>query len=184
MVEIRSMCIKGSTRIDASCEMKQYIAPHKEINDQHLEPSWHLCVWGGFCGKSVSSPTSAFPCSNVSHISCCENLILPGRDFDSEVAVNCNSQEGQYWTLGQHQHGARHEQAAVKVSLESDADSDCQRDDEGSHCDIGQSQGYDETKRCISQRLINFHGPNHHHIPDYRRDCNHHLHWDVKRLRW
>lgn len=110
--------------------------------------------------------------------------LLPGRDLDPEIAVNCNGQEGKNWTLRQHQHCARHEQAAVKVSLESDADGNGQRDDKGSHRNIRQSQGDDETKRGISQRFINFHRPNHHHIPDYRRQCNHHLHSYVERLRW
>lgn len=104
---------------------------------------------------------------------------LPGRDFDPEIAVNCNSQEGQDRTLRQDQHRARHKQAAVKVSLESDVDSNGQRDDECSHCNIRQSQGDNKTKRGISQRFINLHRPDHHHIPDYRRHSNYHLHSDV-----
>lgn len=98
--------------------------------------------------------------------------LLPGGDFDSEVAVDRDGQEGQDWTLRQHQHRARHEQAAVKVSLESDADGNGQRDDQGSHCDVRQRQRDDETKRGVSQRFVNFHRPNHHHVSDYGRDCN------------
>lgn len=101
-----------------------------------------------------------------------QHLHLPGGDFDSEIAVNCDCQEGQDGTLRQHQHGARHEQAAVKVSLESNADGNGQRDDQGSHRDVRQSQRHDETKRGVSQRFVHFHRPNHHHVPDDGRDCN------------
>lgn len=84
--------------------------------------------------------------------------------------------------MRQHQHRARHEQAAVKVRLESDADGDGQRDDERSHGDVRQRQGHDEAKRGVSQRLVNFHRPNHHHVPDDGRDRDQHLHPNVERL--
>ena len=113
---------------------------------------------------------------------CSPQTWLPGGDFDSEVAVNCDGQQGQDGTLRQHQHGARHKQAAVKVSLESDADGNGQRDDQGSHRDVGQSQRHDETERGVSQRFVNLHRPNHHHVPDDGRDCDQHLHSYVERI--
>lgn len=109
---------------------------------------------------------------------------LPGWNLDPEIAVNRNGQEGQDGTLRQYQHRARDHQAAVEVSLKSDADSYRQGDDEGSHCDIRQGQRNDETERCVSQRLVNFHRPDHHHITQDGEDGNHHLHADVERLGW
>lgn len=91
-------------------------------------------------------------------------ITLPGWDLDSQVSVDGYSEQGEDRTLGQNQHGARHQQTAVKVSLESDTYSYRQWYDQRSYGNVRQRQRNNEAKRSISQRSINFYRPNHHHV--------------------
>lgn len=92
--------------------------------------------------------------------------MLPGRDLYSEVSVNGDGEQGEDGALSEHQHCARHQQAAVEVSLEPDTDGDGERDDQSSHSDICHSQRHDEPKSCVSQGSVYFHRPDYHHVSD------------------
>lgn len=108
---------------------------------------------------------------------------LPHGYFDSQVAVDGDGQQRQDGALREDEHRAGDQQAAVEVRLEPDADGDGERDDESADCNVSQGQGDDETKRGVSQRPVDAHSPDHHHVPDDRRHGDHHLHPDVEGFR-
>lgn len=78
------------------------------------------------------------------------------------------------------EHGAGDQQAAVEVRLESDADGDGERDDEGADRNVSQGQRDDEAEGGVPQRAVDAHGPHHHHVADDRGHGDHHLHADVQ----
>lgn len=78
------------------------------------------------------------------------------------------------------EHRAGDQQAAVEVRLESDAYGYSERDDESPDCNVSQGQGDDKTKRGVSQRAVDTHSPDHHHVADDRGQGDHHLHPDVE----
>ena len=82
--------------------------------------------------------------------------------------------------MGEDEHRAGEQQATVEVSLESDADGYGERDDESPDRNVSQGQGDDETKRGVSQRAVDAHSPDHHHVADDRGHGDHHLHHDVE----
>ena len=108
---------------------------------------------------------------------------LPHGYLDSQIAVDGDGQQRQDWTLSEDEHRAGDQQAAVKVRLESDADGYGEGNDERPDRNVSQGQGDDETKRGVSQRAVNTHSPDHHHVPDDRRHGDHHLHPDVEGFR-
>lgn len=59
---------------------------------------------------------------------CVHSSHLPQWDLNSQVPVDGHSQQAENGALGQHQHEAGEEEAAVKIHLESDADGDGKRD--------------------------------------------------------
>lgn len=85
--------------------------------------------------------------------------------------------------MRQHQHGTSHEQTAVEMRLQPDADGDGQWDNERAHCNVRQRQRDDEVKGRVPQRAIYPHSPDHHDIPDDRGEGDHYLHTNVESLR-
>lgn len=79
--------------------------------------------------------------------------------------------------------GAGDQQATVEVSLESDADGYGERNDESPDRNVSQGQGDDEAEGGVSQRAVDTHSPDHHHVPDDRRHGDHRLHPDVEGFR-
>lgn len=107
-------------------------------------------------------------------------ITLPGWDLDPQVSVDGYSEQSEDRTLGQNQHCARHQQTAVEVRLESDTYSYRQWDDQRSYCNVSERQRNNEAKCSISQRFINFHCPNHHHVSYDGWHGDHHLHAHVE----
>lgn len=103
-------------------------------------------------------------------------------DFDSQIAVDGDGQQRQDGTLRQDEHRACDQQAGVEVRLEPDADGDGERDDESPDRNVSQGQGDDEAERGVSERAVNAHSPDHHHVPDDGGHGDHHLHADVESL--
>lgn len=59
---------------------------------------------------------------------CVRSGLLPQWDLNGQVPVDGHRQQAEDGALGEHQHEAGEEEAAVKIHLEADADGDGERD--------------------------------------------------------
>lgn len=106
--------------------------------------------------------------------------VLPERNLDGDVAVNCYGQQAKDGTLRQHEDEACDEQTAVKITAKACADNDGEGDGEEAHGHIRCRQGNHKVIGDALEIAVEADSPAHQHISSHGQQSNQQLQADVE----
>ena len=110
------------------------------------------------------------------------SLHSPERHGDGNVTVNGDSQQAEDGALSEHQHEAGHEQTAVEVGAEAQADEDGKGDGQDAYSDVRNGQRHHKEVGDALEVAVEAHGPADQHIAQHGEAGNQQLHDDVAGL--
>lgn len=103
----------------------------------------------------------------------------PEWDLDGDVAVDSDGQQAEDGALGEDQHKAGDEQAAVEVGAETGANDNGEGNGQDAHGDVGHCQRHHKEIGDALKVAVEAHGPTDQHIAQHREHGDQQLQDDV-----